>query len=1011
MKKYNGVVGFLMLCAFTIPLFASAALPPGFEIETLATGLALPTSMAFTIDGRIFIAEKDGTVRVYKNGVLLPTPLIRITDINNYGDRGLIGIAVDPDFLQNGYVYLSYTYENTPGANYSGQKTGRIVRVTVVGDTASESTKVVLVGVVGGNITTPSCQNFAITADCIPSDSSSHTVGGLRFGPDGKLYATLGDGSSFDYVDTNALNAQNIDSLAGKMLRINTDGSAPSDNPFYNGDAHANRSKVYAYGFRNMFRFNFKPTGELFGGDVGWSTWEEINKIIPGGNYGWPCREGSFPTQGYNCTAQNAISPFYVYEHDASGAGSVTAGAFPSGSAYPAQYANTFFFGDYAQNWIKEMNLSAAGSFVGISDFGGDVDKTNGPVEFVTGPEGNIYFIAIYEGELKRITHTAGNRRPIVELSANPTAGLAPLSVNFSSLGTNDPDADPITYLWNFGDGSTSVGANPTHIYTVNGSYTAVLTVRDNRGGVQAKSLAIVVGNRAPSAKILSPLSGAFYVPGDTITLSGQGNDAEDGVLPDAALSWRVILHHNTHIHILEAYTGNNITITAPDHNDPSVYTEIELTAIDGGGLTNTVSVNMYLSNGGMQGGNLIVNPSFEEVDPLNPVLPRNWSVGWWGNLQPIFTYPVEGFAGPGSRAAKVEITQYTAGDAKWMFSPIFASENTVYTFSDHYLSTVPTKVFIDIGFANGSHSYIDQGTLPASMVWKEFATTFTTPLGVRNVGVYHILDRVGSLAVDDYTLVKGSGTSTGDTTAPTASITAPTSGATLSSTVNITATAIDNIGVTGVQFLIDGTVSGAEVTTTPYSYTFDSTTIANGPHTLSARARDAAGNVGTAPLLNITVNNTGGTPGTNLIANPSFENADVNGDPASWSKGNWGTNTALFTYAPTGNGGKSGQVQMTSYTDGDAKWYFTPVAVTPGKTYTFSDFYKADTDNYVTIEYTLADGTFLYQDLGAPLRTVNWTKWSATFTPPAGAVRATVFHVVAGVGTLGVDDAVLIPS
>ena len=170
------------------PAANAAIFEPGFETEVVAGGFNLPVNMAFAADGRIFIAEKNGVVRLIKNGALVATPVITLSDVNAFGDRGLLSVELDPAFLSNGYMYLAYTFENTPGLNYTGPKTGRIVRVTVVGDTASEASKVVLVGTVSGDAASPSCKNFATTSDCIPSDSPSHSVGSLRFGPDGKLY-------------------------------------------------------------------------------------------------------------------------------------------------------------------------------------------------------------------------------------------------------------------------------------------------------------------------------------------------------------------------------------------------------------------------------------------------------------------------------------------------------------------------------------------------------------------------------------------------------------------------------------------------------------------------------------------------------------------------------------------------------------------------------------------------------------------------------------------------------
>ncbi len=889
------------------PMPAKAALPPGFATETIVAGLNIPTAIAFTPDARILVAEKSGAIQVIKNGQLLPTPLVQLTDVNTYADRGLLGIAVDPNFATNKYIYLNYTYENTPGVNMTGPKTIRIVRLTVNGDTASESTKVVLVGTVGGNLANPSCENYPMGTDCVASDSSSHSAGALRFGPDGKLYATMGDGAGFDSVDPRALRAQNIDSLNGKILRINTDGTAPNDNPFYNGDPNANRSKVYAYGFRNMFRFSFRPsTGALYGGDVGWDTWEEVNKITPGGNYGWPCREGNVATT-YNCTATNHINPVHSYIHSATSGGAITMGVFPTGTVYPAQYNNQLFFGDFALNWMKLLDMGTSDTFVGVSDLMTDTDGANGPVDYAVGPDGHIYFISIYTGEVRRFVYTLGNRQPIAQISAVPTSGSLPLTVNFSSAGSSDPDSNPLSYAWNFGNGITSALANPVYTYTTAGTYNATLTLSDGNGGVNIKSITINAGNRAPTANITSPTSGDLYNPGQVITVAGNASDPEDGAITGTALTWRAILHHNTHTHVLETHTGNGFQFTAPDHGDPAVYTEIELTATDSGGVTGKKSVNIYLNNGIAPGSNLVQNNSFEIADLNNPNIPQSWNNYKWGTSTATFTYPVAGQ--DGAKAARVTLASYVSGDAKWGFDPANVVENTEYQFSDYYQSDVTTRLVAAVGYLNGTTTYEELAVIPPSATWARVEASYLTPADARTLAIYHLISTNGTLTVDNYSLT-------------------------------------------------DGTTPPEPPTT------------------------------------------------TNIILNPSLENMVTGPLPSSWLTNKWGTNTPTFTYPVSGqDGDKAAHISMAGYSSGDAKWYFADVSVTPGATYTFSNYYKSTVSTDLVIRYTSTTGTVTYSHKATLPAATNWTQTTQSIIIPAGTSTMTVFHIISANGTLTVDN------
>lgn len=1002
----------LVVAAFLLATPAYAALPAGFEVETVAGGLTQPTALAFTEDGRIFVTEKAGSVRVIKNGALLPTPLITLTDVNAYGDRGLLGIAVDPQFSLNGYLYLLYTYENTPGANVAGTKTGRLVRVTVLGDSADESTKVVLLGTVGGTAATPSCENYAVTDDCIPSDSPSHSVGGLRFGPDGALYVTLGDGAHFDYVDVRAQRAQNLDSLAGKVLRINTDGTGRADNPFYTGTPSANRSKVYAYGVRNAYKLNFRPsTSALYIGDVGWDSWEEVNVVTPGANFGWPCREGN-GQNAYLCDVSPRTDPMYTYPHNAAGAGAVAGGAFPT--VYPGDYADSYFFGDYAQNWIKRIVVDATDQFVRVEDFMDASDNTQGPVAIDRGPEGLLYFISIYTGELKRIVYTTGNRQPIAVLSATPTNGLAPLTVSFSATGSSDPDGHPLSYAWTFGDGTSDTGESVTHTYDTNGTYTAVLTVTDGHGGRSVRSVTVSVGNRAPTAVITAPISGALYRPGDMVPLSGAGTDPEDGTLPSAALAWEIILHHNTHTHLLETLTGANPSFTAPDHEGATdIYTEVRLTVTDSGGLTHTRSINLYVNTNPTGSGNLVRNPSLEDSVPGVPGSPLDWSRGGWGTMTTDYVYPAPGY--DGAKAARVSIVSYTSGDAKWMHAPVSVTPGTTYTFRGFYKSTAPTELLVQHGVGGGAYTYETLNwNVPVAPDWTPLTYTFTTPANGQTAVVALALAQVGTTEIDLFSITEGAAPPPppADTIPPAVSLTEPLVGATVAGSVEVAASASDAGGVAEVRFFVDGALI-AQDGIAPYATVWDTTSVADGTHTLTAVAKDAAGNTATSTQVFVAVLNAPPPP-VNLIENPSVETASGTATiPEAWMTRKQGTHTAAFTYPATGyNSTRAVELRVTQYRSGNAAWSFKNVAVTPGTAYTYSHHYKATAQTRVVALYKLSTGATSTVALATSVpASTNWAQLSYTLTPPVNAVSVTVEHQLRRNGTLTTDQYALVSN
>ncbi len=572
-------------------------LPSGFQQIIVGYNLNLPTGFAFLPGGRILVTEQRGRVRLIKNGVLQATPLIDLQNrINNYGDHGLLGMAIDPNFATNGFLYLLYTYEND-AAHYSAPKTARLARYTVVGDSAAPASETVILGTTVGT----TCNAFPAGTDCIATDSDSHSVGSLRFAADGTLFVSTGDGASYNDVDDNALRSQDLTSLSGKLLHITTTGLGVATNPFWTGDAHANRSKVWAYGFRNPFRFQLRPGSDTpYIGDVGWGLTEELNVGEKGANYGWPCYEGSIPQGGYApkpvCQAlydkgADAVrTALAMYNHEGFGA-AIVGGLFYTGTSYPTQYRGAYFYADYAQSVIRTLTVDTNNTLTSAPTI--FASNADGPVDFAIGPDGDLYYISISTGELRRIVYPAGQTSIVASASATPTEGPNPLTVQFSSAGSTNPGGGTLQYNWDFGDGASATVANPSHTYLYRGRYLAILQLSDTTGHTSTATVPIVAGT-PPTATITSPPASTNYVVGDTITFAGTGTDSQDGAVPPSSLSWQIIQHHcpggMCHTHYVIHTTGNGGSFTVTDHGDDS-YFEILLTVSNNAGVQGTTSV------------------------------------------------------------------------------------------------------------------------------------------------------------------------------------------------------------------------------------------------------------------------------------------------------------------------------------------------------------------------------------------------------------------------------------
>ena len=349
----------LFILLFLAGVVNAATLPPGFT-ETSIGGLNNPTAMEIAPDGRIFVCQQGGGLRVIKNGVLLPTPFLTL-NVDPNGERGLLGIAFDPNFANNNFLYVYYTVPSTPRHN-------RVSRFTANGD-------VVVTG----------SEQIILELDNL-SSATNHNGGAIHFGPDGKLYVAVGE-------NANGANAQTLSNRLGKVLRINSDGSIPADNPFFNTAAGDNRS-IWALGLRNPFTFAFQPgTGRLFINDVGEVTWEEINDGIAGSNYGWNLSEG--PTNN-----PQFRSPLFSYLHgfSATTGCAIAGGAFynPATVQFPQTFVGKYFFADLCTGWIRLFDPLTGTA----SDFASNISN---PVDLKVGADGSLYYLARGSGAVFRV--------------------------------------------------------------------------------------------------------------------------------------------------------------------------------------------------------------------------------------------------------------------------------------------------------------------------------------------------------------------------------------------------------------------------------------------------------------------------------------------------------------------------------------------------------------------------------------------------------------------------------
>ena len=406
----------------------AATLPPGFTETQVATGLSNPTAMEFAPDGRLFVCQQGGQLRVIKNGVLLSTPFLSVS-VDSSGERGLLGIAFDPNFSTNNFVYVYYT--NAAASPRHNQ----VSRFTANGDVAVVNSELVI-----------------LTLDNL-SSATNHNGGAIHFGPDGKLYVAAGE-------NANGANSQTLNNRLGKLLRINSDGSIPTDNPFFNTATGLNRV-IWSMGLRNPYTFAFQPnSGRMFINDVGENTWEEINDGIAGSNYGWPITEG--PT-----TNPSFRAPIFAYGHTigATGGCAITGGAFynPATIQFPGSYVGNYFFADFCSGWIRLLDptsKTATGFATGIAS----------PVDLRVATDGSLYYLARGAGAVFRIQYPANQQPPnITTPPSNQTVSEGqPATFQVAAGGST-----PLSYQWQRNTVNISGANSPT--YTISSA-----TLADN---------------------------------------------------------------------------------------------------------------------------------------------------------------------------------------------------------------------------------------------------------------------------------------------------------------------------------------------------------------------------------------------------------------------------------------------------------------------------------------------------------------------------------------------------
>ncbi len=571
----------LALAALTVQAPPAAATPTGSSgsaVTLVSDGIREPDALRTAPDGRLFLLQQSGKVRIVHRGRLLKGSALTIDAaqiVEHNNSAGLLSIAFPPDFTTAAvqHVYLLYTHEPMAGYAYRHNVVSRWV---IQGNTIDPTSEEILV-------------HLDPLTDSAGAFATSHYGGDMEFGGDGKLYVSVGDLYQ-------AVNGQSLTTLNGKILRYNSDGTIPSNNPFV-GQLSGRLQAIWSVGVRNPFKLTFDPrNGRMIIGDVGSTKFEEVNVLppkSPGLNFGWADVEGYTSDPAYT-------SPALAYPHtsttgELSGCAVMGGDMYrPRTSLFPALQGQ-YLFADFCQGWVSSLDLRTGQV--------GDVVASgfHAPVDIAVTRGGTIWVAERQladgaPGGLFRIDPLATGGSPVItgEPADKTVASGAPAGFTVYASGDG-----ALSYQW-YRDGAAISGATsstlilPTVTSTDSGAHFQV-RVSNGLGTVWSRSAALsVTANQAPLPTINSPVTGALFAAGDVLHLTGSASDPEDGVLPPSAFTWQVDLHHNTHVHDVTGpvtgVTSLDVPLSRTVETDTNIFYRVRLTVRDSNGAPTVVS-------------------------------------------------------------------------------------------------------------------------------------------------------------------------------------------------------------------------------------------------------------------------------------------------------------------------------------------------------------------------------------------------------------------------------------